>query len=72
LFDQAGGRLFEQNPPGQWHQTARLHGDFYCDLARLGIERGEFRVEPHDWPDLVVGDHHFVMSPLSSADCSQY
>jgi hypothetical protein len=34
--------------------------------ARQSLERGEFRIEPHNGLDLVVGDLHFVTAPLST------
>ena len=66
FFDVSDGYLFEQDASGQWRQTAGLFVDSRCYRARQDLERGEPRVEPHNWPDLVIGDHHFVILPLSA------
>jgi Domain of unknown function (DUF4153) len=51
------GYLFEQDEVGHWRRTAQLQGDFSCSGARQEIENGVIGLEPHAWPDLVVGIH---------------
>ena len=49
------GYLFEQDAGGHWKRTAQLQGDFSCGDARQEIETGAIAMQPHAWPDLVIG-----------------
>ena len=51
------GFLFEQDAAGHWKRTAQLQGDFSCSRAREEVENGEIRLQPHAWPDLLIGGH---------------
>jgi hypothetical protein len=49
------GTLFEQDQSGHWKRTAQLQGDFTCSDIRQAIETGAIGMQPHAWPDLVIG-----------------
>jgi hypothetical protein len=51
------GYLFELDEGGHWKRTAQLQGDFSCSGARQEIENGTIGLQPHAWPDLVIGSH---------------
>jgi hypothetical protein len=58
------GYVFEQDPSGQWRKTGQVVGAINCGLVRQGIEHGEFRLDAHSLPDLVIGDQSLTISPL--------
>lgn len=62
--DAGGGFVFEQDSAGQWRKTALLTGPVYCASTRQGLEHGDFKLDPHPWPDLVVGDQRLQITPL--------
>ena len=63
LLDANASSLFELDTAGEWRKTARVTGATSCAPVRQGIERGEFTLEPHAWPDLVVGNQRLDLSP---------
>ncbi|MBV8209508.1 MAG: DUF4153 domain-containing protein [Burkholderiaceae bacterium] len=58
------GYLFEQDASGPWKQTAHLQGNFSCNGAREEIENGAIALQPHTWPDIVVGSHRIEINSL--------
>jgi hypothetical protein len=64
FLDVVGGYLFEQNASGEWGKAGRLTGPVDCALVRRALEQGEFHLEPHARPDLVVGDERLTIAPL--------
>lgn len=50
-----GYTLFEQDAAGHWRRTGQLRGALACPNLREQIKNGEFRLQPHPWPDLEIG-----------------
>jgi hypothetical protein len=64
LFLDSGynlGRLFQQDPSGQWRETGELNGAMFCDALRSQFASGAFKLVPHPWPDIVVGDQRLAI-----------
>jgi len=58
------GYLFEQDAGGHWKRAAKLQGNFSCNGAREEIENGAIALQPHTWPDIVVGSHRIEINSL--------
>jgi hypothetical protein len=56
FLDSLNGHILETDALGRWHEIGRLSGPLFCNSVRQALERGEFSVEPHLSPDLVVGN----------------
>lgn len=55
--------ILQPDPSGHWRQTGRLSGALYCRGVRDALERGEFSVEQHVAPDLVIGNMRLDIDP---------
>jgi len=51
----SNGFLFESGPDGRWLKSALLQGNYRCAEMRSQFEEGQIRLQPHPWPDLLVG-----------------
>jgi hypothetical protein len=64
LFLEGGNTfVFERDIAGQWRKTGQLSGGIYCGGARQAFEHGDIELEPHAWPDLVVGGQRLTIVP---------
>ncbi|HEY4038714.1 MAG TPA: DUF4153 domain-containing protein [Burkholderiaceae bacterium] len=54
LDSRSIGYLFEQDEAGHWKRTATAH-NVNCPGVRGDLENGEIRLQPHRWPDLMIG-----------------
>jgi hypothetical protein len=63
FLDIGAAYILQLDVAGHWHQTGRLSGAFYCAAVRGALERGEFSVEPHVSPDLIVGAVRLDIDP---------
>jgi hypothetical protein len=70
LLDSVSGYLFEQDAAGHWSETAQLLGAVTCGPVRDGVEKGEFNLAPHPWPDLVFGDHRLIVVSPEYQSCA--
>lgn len=68
FLDDAAGNIFEQDAGGQWQLTGRLSGLNYCAKFQSGLKNGDIRLEPHAWPDLVIGGLRMNVLP-SEEEC---
>jgi hypothetical protein len=57
LDSRSMGYLFEQDEAGHWKRTATAH-NVNCPGVRGDLENGEIRLQPHTWPDLMIGGRH--------------
>jgi hypothetical protein len=64
FFDQPQTSLYEQDAQGTWRKTAVVTGLTTCPAVRQGLEQDDVDVEPHAWPDLVVGGQRLILTPL--------
>ena len=72
FLDSFVGYIFEQDAAGQWRKTGQLTGAINCELFRQGVANGEFRLESHPWPDLVLGDQRLGISPPPPYACQPF
>jgi hypothetical protein len=63
FLDIGAAYILQPDVAGHWHQTGRLSGPLYCAAVRGALERGDFSVEPHATPDLVVGAVRLDIDP---------
>lgn len=63
FVDIGAAYILRPDAQGHWHQTGRISGALYCAAVRRALERGEFAVEPHAAPDLVVGAMRLDIDP---------
>ena len=56
FLDNGTGLILQVDASGRWHESGRLLGPVYCRSVRQALEQGEFSVEPHPSPDLVLGN----------------
>lgn len=64
LIDGAGGRWFQQDSVGAWHQAGVLNGNLRCGAVLQALEDGTAAPVPHDLPDLAAGGARIVITPL--------
>jgi hypothetical protein len=64
FLDNSAGYVFEQDASGLWRQTGQLRDFAYCATVRESLEKGELTLDPHPWPDLMIGDQRLDVSPL--------
>lgn len=62
LADTTTILVFEHDAAGTWRKTAQLMGPFYCSAVRDALMRGEFTLEAHAMPDIVVGDKRLIVA----------
>lgn len=66
FLDGSGpGYLLQPDASGDWHQTGRLSGAL-CHAVREALQRGEFSMEQHAAPDLLVGTTRIAIDPLAT------
>jgi Domain of unknown function (DUF4153) len=63
FLDGENTSVFERDVTGQWRKTAQLSGEIYCGGVRQALEQGDLELEPHTWPDLVVGGQRLTIVP---------
>jgi hypothetical protein len=64
LFLEGGDTfVFERDVAGQWRKAGQLSGEIYCSGVRQAFEHGDIELEPHTWPDLVVGGRRLTIVP---------
>ena len=63
FLDIGAAYILQPDAQAHWHQTGRLSGALYCAAVRNALERGEFGIEPHAAPDLVVGAIRLDIDP---------
>lgn len=69
FLDIGTGSIFEQDGQGRWRKTGNLSGPMFCNPVHQGLEHGDFGVEPHTWPDLLVGGQRVQISPWPPQTC---
>ena len=60
FIDTFGGSVFQRTPSGQWDKVAQISGLVGCAATRDGIASGNFELDPHPLPDLIVGNQRLV------------
>jgi hypothetical protein len=63
FVDNGVGYILQADASGRWRESGRLAGNLYCASVRRALERGEFIIEPHPSPDLVIGNLRLAISP---------
>jgi hypothetical protein len=63
FLDNSTGLILQADASGRWHESDRLSGLVSCPSARRALEQGEFSVEPHPSPDLVLGNLRLAIGP---------
>lgn len=69
FFDRIQARLFEPKAGAGWRLAGVVQGAMHCPAAREALGRGEYRLEPHDFPNLRVGSRLLSIDPVSPRGC---
>jgi hypothetical protein len=68
FMDGLSAYVIEADAAGQWRKTAGIFDATLCPPFRDALKTGQFQLEPHMWPDIVIGDQRISIKPLSD-DC---
>ena len=63
FLDGGSGHILQTDASGRWHESGHLSGALYCASVRQALGRGEFSIEPHPSPDLVIGNLRLDIDP---------
>jgi hypothetical protein len=69
FYDRIRARLFEPLAGSGWRLAGEVQGATHCPAVREALGRGEFRLEPHGYPDLRVGSRLLSIDPVSPRGC---
>lgn len=69
FYDTWSARLYEQNADGRWEGTGTLQGRTHCKSVREAMETSAFTLDPHPWPDLLVGGERLTIVPAQQGPC---
>ncbi|MGB8841807.1 MAG: DUF4153 domain-containing protein [Aliidongia sp.] len=69
MIDGPRAFLFEADSQKQWRKVAWLNGDLYCPAVLAALKRGEFQIQPHDLPDLLVDGQQLQFIPPPTGGC---
>jgi hypothetical protein len=61
--------MFQPDHTGVWRKTAESYEYMYCPGIDQELRNGAFTIQPHPWPDLVVGDRRIQLSAQAPNDC---
>ncbi len=70
FFDSYTASLFERGSDGHWQKTGIISGRTNSPAVREGFEKGDFKLQLHDAPDIVIGDQTLTVLPFSHVDCA--
>lgn len=69
FYDRVRARLFEPQAGSGWRQVGVVEGAMHCPSVREALGRGEYRLEPHEFPNLRVGSRVLSVTPVSPRGC---
>lgn len=69
FFDGWSARIVEPNAEGRWEVTGSAQGRAFCKSAQAAIAAGEVALEPHPWPDVIVGGERLTIVPTRKDKC---
>lgn len=63
IMDLTQGFVLQQSTDKHWHQVGNLIGSIYCPTIHQKLEQGEYTLQEHAWPDLIVGGQTIFLLP---------